>query len=227
MSTIRGTLSTLKRQPGGTIRFNTDASATANEVFIGLYANSLQQAPKRYVTRHPIFTNLVCNEVEIKEVGSGVCQISVQYFGQATGLTDGGPDLTPTWDLSCESAEQPIETYPSFSSSIGTSGNGAKFDSNGIFLGFQASSAFAGQTSWLVPGQIWRKQGYSLSAPAASDLGRIGKIDTPDGWVATPSGRNWLLRSFNVQLKGNVYAYTKTWELSGPAGWNTTIYAPS
>jgi len=179
------------------------------------------------VTPHPIFTLLICDEVDIKEIEGGRSEITASYFGPATGLTMGGPPTKPYYELSGEASEQPIETYKDFSSTIGTAGNGAKFDEHGLFIGFAPDSEFAGQSAWLVPGQIFRKRDILLSPPSASALALVGKIDSPDGWIGTPTGRNWLLRSFDVTQRGNIYPYTKTWELSGPNGWNATIYSPA
>lgn len=219
--------SRLERQPGGSIRYNTDGTVSAQERFIGLYQNAIQQSPKRYITAHPVFPNLICDEVEIKEIEGGRCEINATYYGPPVGLTNGGPDTQPTWELSCETSEEPIETFPNFGTAIGTAGNNAVFDDDGRFLGFKAISDFHGQESWLVPGQVYRKRYYSYSPPGASELARVGKIDTPDGWISTPGGRNWLLLALTAEQRGQIYTCTKSWRLSGPDGWKTEIYSPS
>lgn len=228
MSTVqRGSLARLVRQLGGTIVYNRDGSVSCFETYVCLYSQALALAPKRNVSKHPVFSDLYCKEVEIVEIAGERAEIRASYIGAPQGgdLSQGGVDPTPEYSLNTETNEEPIETHPKFVSDIGTTGNLAKFDtSTGLFLGFAKPSAFTGVTSYLAPGQIWKKQGVASSPPSAAESAKVGYIDAPDGDVATPQGRNWLLRSFTWEQQGKVYPYVKIWQLSGPGGWNTTIY---
>jgi hypothetical protein len=221
---------TLVRQPGGVIRYNKDGSIEAVEKFQCRYSIALTQSPIRNETAHPIFKSLFCQEVAIVELPAEMAEITVTYIGDVS--TDGVistsrlPD--PTFELITEANEAPIETFPDFATTIGTSGNGAKFDANNLFLGFDKTSEFVGTTGFLTPGVVWRESGFRRTKPSAAELNEVGHINLPTG-VHTPpavaSPKNWLLRAYNYTYEGKIYRYQKEWLLSGRRGWNTTIYA--
>jgi len=80
-----------------------------------------------------------------------------------------------------------------------------------------------GITDYLVPRAVVRISKIEGTSP---QLSRLGKITSPAGAPTLPSGANWLLTgaSGNRQSDGkwsNSYEYMS----SGPAGWNTAIYA--
>lgn len=218
----------LVRQPGGTIRFNKDGSTEATETFSAVYEKALQLAPVRNVTPHPTFASLICNDCVVTEREAGLAEVVVTYIGDATGEVGvvGTSRLPqPTYELISEAREEPIESYPNFSTTIGTTGNGAKYDSNNLFLGFDSTSEFVSMQSWLVPGLVWRKSYVQKTRPSAGTLTAVGRIDSPDGPVPSIAPpRNWLLRSFTYTLEGNVYRCQKEWLLSSRRGWNATIY---
>ncbi len=220
----------LVRQPGGKVRYNDDGSLEATERFRCLYTVALAQAPIRNVTAHPLFTGLICQTVEIAELEAGMSEVTVTFIGDASN--DGGVISTsrlpkPSYELITEASEQPIETFPDFKAVLGTSENGAKYDPNGLFLGFAASSSFAGIAGFLSAGVVWRETGMRRTKPTQGELSRVGYIDTPTGWQTPPpveSPRNWLLRAMSYTYEGKIYRYQKEWLLSGPNGWKYEIY---
>lgn len=237
MATLRATTAAgkdvrlvLVRKPGGTVRFNRDGSTESTETFSCLYSRALQLAPVRGETPHPVFTALICKECTVTEVEAGMAEVVATYIGDASdsvGVIGSARLPSPTYELICEAREEPITTFPDFATTIGTTANGAQFDSNNLFLGFDKTSAYVGQEAWLVPGVVWRKSYIQKTKPTATELNRVGKIDTPEGSPpAATSPRNWLLRSLTFTLEGNLYRCQKEWHLSGPSGWNATIYAP-
>lgn len=219
----------LVRQPGGTLRENKDGSIECTERFKCLYTIALSKKPVRNETPHPVFTSLYCQEVSISEIEGGMAELLVTYIGDASSdgviSTSRLPD--PVFELVTEASEAPVETFPNFSTTIGTSANGAKYDANNLFLGFDKTSPFVGMTGYLTPNSVWRENGFRRTKPSGSELNVVGHIDTPSG-VQTPPAvsapRNWLLRAFNYTYEGKIYRYQKEWVLSGPNGWNSTIY---
>jgi hypothetical protein len=221
----------LVRQPGGTMRENKDGSIECTEKFRCLYTVALAQKPVRNETQHPLFKSLYCQDVAVVELEAGMAEVIVTYIGDAA--TDGGvlsssrlPD--PSYDLLTEANEAPIETFPNFATTLGTTANGAKYDANNLFLGFDKTSEFVGISGFLSPNVVWRESGYRRTKPSGTELNQVGKINVPTGVEVPPtvaSPRNWLLRAFIYTYEGRIYRYQKEWLLSGPRGWNSVIHS--
>lgn len=222
----------LVMQPGGEIVFNRDGSVTATENYRCVYAIALSLAPKRYITAHPNYPALVCDDVHITRISGDEANVRVDYVGDPAAYYGGYASTPiPLYTLVVETGEEPIETWYKDGStnfaSIATSGNGAKFNSIGLFAGWDKTSPYVGITSYLKPRTLWRKESFQKNQPTEDDLKLVGKIDTPEGDFPNYGGSySWLLRNFDYQFQGAIYRYKKEWILSNPQGWNTDIYGP-
>ena len=228
--------SKLVMQPGGTITFNRDGSVTATENYACIFSLALSLAPLRYVTPHPNYSSLLCDSVTVERVSGDMARVRVDYVGDPAAYYGGYSNTpTPLFTLVIETGEQPIETFykdgTTNFNSIATTANGAVLGANGLFAGWKASSQYVGITSYLKPQIIWRMESFKKTAPTSDELNTVGKIDKPTGNAniqpPSPGGSyNWLLRSYDYQFQGAIYRYKKEWLLSGPRGWNSTIYGP-
>ena len=222
----------LVMQPGGGIQFNRDGSVTAQEICHCIYSIALTVAPKRYITTHPIYPALICDSIDVHRLPGDIAQLTVDYIGDPSAYYGGVANQpTPLYTLVIEGGEEPIETFYRDGSvnfkSIATTANGAVLGANGLFAGWRSSSAFVGITSYIRPHSIWRMESFQKLSPTADDLNEVGYISTPSGPVPSVAAPyNWLLRTFDYQFQGAIYRYKKEWMLSGPRGWNTTIYSP-
>ena len=183
-------------------------------------------APTSFGSQHPLWTYLDCDKVSVTQTEAG-------WVGEGSfyGFT-GSPD--PIYDLDYSTSEEPIETHKDFRTSLGgtptTPLHGAKFDSDGAFLGFSTgfasdaeADAWRGIRGYLSPGAIWRKNYITKVRP--TDLGELGHIDIPEGSPPTiPNGRNWLYIGLTWEQRGLTYTVRKEWRASGRRGWNTSIY---
>lgn len=222
ISTVTGTLTLSDFSELQTDRFGL-SGATAKWTFNATGSmttqwSSLQgQLPSLY-SAHPVFDFL---EMESRRVTwNGVnWEVIGQFFGIDGDSTD------PIFELQADGNVEPIETHPDFAD-FGTAANGAKFDSDGLFLGFgdKTKPDWYGVTSYIRPGAVWIETYYSRFLP--TDLNNIGKIDEPDGYEPNVAqSRDWLLLDINFQQRGAAYQIRKSWKASGPNGWNTTIYS--
>jgi hypothetical protein len=214
---------------------NKDGSVTCTETYKCKYSVALALAPRRRLSRHPIFPSLTCEEVRIVEGPGGIADIIVTYIGLAP---DGSPDLLtippneaaplpdPVYELSVWGGESPITEYPNFATTIGATANGAVYDSSNVFTGWSNTSPYFGIESFLTARVVWRELFVTLTAPTATALNQIDKRVTPSGPVPTAGGsRNWLLTRFDYAQEGEIYRCVREWTLSNPTGWNANVYA--
>lgn len=111
--------------------------------------------------------------------------------------------------------------HPNFSR-FATEDN-AVWDAEGIFKGFKKGSDLEGIMKYLAPGAEWVMTRTSrIGAPTISG---VGKISSPPGAPAAPATYNWLDVGGTMEQRGSVYVVTHVWRLSGPGGWNRTIYS--
>jgi len=90
---------------------------------------------------------------------------------------------------------------------------------------YPAKRNLAGIEAYLGFGEvIWRKTWNGRRAPTATEIQKIGKVDSPDGNPPTPSGREWILISEPFLQRGKTYRRTREWKLSGPNGANPEMY---
>lgn len=185
--------------------------------------------PRRNSHRHPDFHHMIASSVSVAKQSPGIAFITVTYTGlPTTDAGDFGLDSQdePVINIGNSTSQEPIETHPDFTSVIGGTSsaplNSAKFDQDGVFTGFEADSAFAGVTAYVVPSTTYQRTYVSRQRPTS--IANVGKIDTPPDAPTQPSGHTWLKTGLSYDRKGGVYSVSEEWMLSGPSGWNTSIY---
>jgi hypothetical protein len=169
---------------------------------------------------HPIFSFLLMERRNVRyDANEGRWTVR----GVFSGID--GDDTEPIYSLDLDGNVESIETHKDFKT-FATTANGARFDSNGLFLGFgdKNKPEWFGVTSYVRPGAVWTKTQYSRARP--NDLGRVGKIDEPEGYQPPISGSlNWLYLGVHYEQRGGAYMIRKHWKASGSLGWNSTIYS--
>lgn len=80
-----------------------------------------------------------------------------------------------------------------------------------------------GVQSYRCPGATWREKRNASSSEV--NISGLGKIAAPSG-APTPSGRNWLMigKSLSKNSDGRSWTIETTYELSGPNGWEKSLY---
>jgi len=219
-----------KDPKGGLIRQPRGESASHDEqgvwratvVYQCDYSRVFSLLPKRYVSRHPDFNNLVCDSASFSRIEGGLAEITVVYAGgDATTGDFGSGDAGEVIEVDNYVVTVPIETHPDFEDVIaGTPENrinGAEFDGTGTFTHFKtydkngAKNIMAGVTSYDAAVQVVRRTTVAKTRPADTDVGMIS--DPP----VTNSDFEYIKTRASYQRVGAVYVFTEEWT-SGPTG---------
>lgn len=78
-----------------------------------------------------------------------------------------------------------------------------------------------GIESYLAPHQVYRIDYTSNTEPSTSRIEGVGYIEN---LPPAPDGKNWLYMGMTYTETSGVYSVSLEWELSGPGGWNETLY---
>lgn len=71
----------------------------------------------------------------------------------------------------------------------------------------------------------WTEYKERTSGLTASELNKVGKVDTPEGSPPSVTGsRTWRLVSATQDYDGSLYRISRQWELSEAGGWDDDIY---
>lgn len=232
---IAGVFTSLIRQPNGLLTVNKESIAKAYESYVGPYILCGTSIQFLIDTPHPDFPSLLVYDKKLKRrrgttiAGDRVGQIDVEYRGVDPSVSYLDSLPPPVYSMERSTSEDPIDSHKKFITDIGGTAaapiNGAKFDPvTGIFTGFDSTSPFRGQESYLIAGKVWTKTYLSYSSPSSGEESQVGFIDSPDGGPATPSGRDWLYLGLSSSKEGGIYRLQKSWLLSGPKGWNNIVY---
>lgn len=166
---------------------------------------------------------------------AGLCKFMLYY----QGVSPSG-NLPPSYgEFVAGQAEFPIQTHPDFDDFAGTPANpvnNSKWNpDDGSFIKFgeyasdgtTLNTSWAGVTTYATAQVTWRW--HTFSSTGDFDLSKLDKTyNTPTGFSGTtPSGRNWLKTGHSSVQQGYVWHTTDDFLLSGPGGWNTTIYPSS
>lgn len=203
---------------------------------------------------HPLDGRLTVEKISMSyKEGEGV--LTAHYTGLDESLAeqlqndDGGSfgdRSPPVYALSYGVQEEPIETHPDFAAIAGTPAaplNGAVFQRPDTgeeatagspaaadaaefyrFARFEYDSDLVGIESFLDASTATFTESYTTKRRPSSLKGNVGTIDRPDE-APSASGRDWLYMGMSYEERGDVFSVSRTWKLSGPGGWNTTIYS--
>lgn len=175
-------------------------------------------------TVHASFPGMVLTDISYELASNKVFyEVSYTYEGDQADTDGSGSSFEPrtTTEIRVSAQEEPISTHPKFSD-FATEENGAKFDKDGLFLGFSKGSPYAGITSYFAPGAEYSVT--TTSRTGGASLSEVGKINSPSGAPSVPSGYNWLFMGITQTKHGTVTSTSRVWKLSGRGGWNKTIY---
>jgi len=81
-----------------------------------------------------------------------------------------------------------------------------------------------GITDYYEAGATWTVNIPSRSGLSSSQIAKFGKIVSPVGNPATPTGRDWLFIGASQTRTGGIYDISMSYLLSGRNGWDTDIY---
>jgi len=228
-------LNEVTRSPGATLTENEAGTTVFNERLSGRKSDieNFYFSLTRRVSTNPDFPGLSL-ESKTRVFGEGGIHF-LDLVWAGTGVTDGdGPDEVlpePVWALKRSPSEEPIETHPDFST-FGQAAFGAKFDENGLFLGFSNTGAFednefGGIEKFLDGGAVVQKTSVYRKVPGSILTEVIPKREDPPDppWpLPSGSGRTWMKTDLNIVQRGAAFEVTEEWTLSGQRGWNETIY---
>ena len=178
-------------------------------------------------------------------VANSMCKITFSYEGNTAGQ-DTFKESDWVVEMDNTMTDAPIQTHPDFSKiaeKYGWDSDKKEFPEyfeglDTTITGLSASqledilrNPLYGVESWLVPGAVLRTSFSGASIPSWVMQG-VGTITTkPQGLsklgVIIPPKRNWLKLGPKITSKGNTYAISAEWMLSGPRGWSKDIYGSS
>lgn len=178
--------------------------------------------PRRGVTKHPDFANLVAERVTVSREKPNIAVIACEYVGAG----DGPSDPTASYgansaiiEVSATVSQEPIETHPRFtemtlSPSLGEwPGVLITEDGGTVFGKFPKEDSegndcpYHGVTDYLAPQKTCRRTTIRKTAPSASDVNSAGKLSDPP--IAGQT--DWLKTEFSYVREGAVYVVTESW----------------
>lgn len=210
-------------------QFVTDRYGMSNAKAVWWYHGPAPENQVAIFSNHPRWSFLEMDKRTITRAEDGHWDIVGDYYG-----VQGFPE--PIYALDICTGQEPIETHPEFATFAGRPGselNGAVFDpEDDTFVGFKqvvsggnvTNVKWVGVRAYLNATATWRETRITKTRPSSLELSDIGTVDTPSGGAPTPTGRNWLFGSISYEQKGKTYTIRREWLLSGPGGWNETIY---
>jgi hypothetical protein len=235
MASIIHGLTSLDREPGARLKEDKTGLVTFTESQVGKTADCVAEffSLTRFLSVCPDFPGLALDDKEVIYDAGGQAHIVLVWAGLGIDSEEEVILPEPVWFLRRTPSEEPIETHPNFVVFAGIPAsplNGAKFDENGLFTGFEipaspAVNVWGGISKYLEFAAVLTKTSVVDSEPDADEI--IPRIDTPTGpgfGVPTISGRTWMKTDFTITQRGSVYEVVEEWTMSGQRGWNTTLY---
>lgn len=223
----------------GTLITDRTALATCTAVFM-IKQSRWMELPDVGAS-HPIFTFIQMERRELSLRGA-YAVASCSYAGIQYEFTQ------PVYELLVGLSDEPIETHIDFLKFAGTpkkplngaifrdlkgnkvtAENPAQSDAGYVFDSFFVNvggklNKFAKVESYLESAQMTWKKTWNARA-SASDISKVGKIDSPDGGAPNlDPKRNWLNMGLSSTRRGSAYQMTMEWRASGRRGWIEEIY---
>ena len=219
----------LIRQPSGDEASQDEFGVwRATATFKCAWSRVFDLMPRRYQTKHPDFSNLVCDSVTFSRVEGDLALIKAVYAGGNNSLGDGSGngENEPVIEVDNFVTQVPIETHPDFEDVIaGTPDapiNKALFP-DGVFTGFEtylddgSRNIMAGVTTFDAYVQVVRRTTIQKTRPTNTD---VGMIDAPP---VTNSDFEYVKTRASYQRVGSVYVFSEEWT-SGPKDADINYY---
>lgn len=227
----------IERSPGSTLSESDSGVITFTETLNGRIEdiNDLFFSLVRRVSVNELYPGLALESKQLVRGEGSIHSLNLVWEGTASLSDDSEnpePLPEPVWILKRSPSEEPIETHPNFDT-FGIPANGAKFDDDGLFLGFSGTGAFegsiwAGIEKFLDGGAVVQKTSVYRKVPSGISTSPIPFIENPSGtppWSPpTSPDRNWLKTDLVITQRGAAFEVVEEWTLSGQRGWNETIY---
>jgi hypothetical protein len=210
-------------------------SASLTFKIAGSVQSNLSIIPE-YLDPHPYITGLLAFESVTDQEEGPVTVCTTTYKGVAAS----DPEELAQVEFSKSTSEAPVETHPRFSlprerppvtaqdiASIELSlQNNAPPDPN---LSKEAMSLYdlkrRGIESYLKPGQVFKRVYVSPDIPSGALIDDVGKIKQPPSPAPdAPKDQNYLYLGVSWVKQAGVVTITEEYQLSGPGGWNPTLY---
>ncbi len=224
-------------QSGETLRVERDGSTSCRSTFKVRSDLLLQHLPRRRVTSHPVYRQLIAEDIEAVIEPGGVARVTVTYYGYtyakvtpgATGGDggDGGDSITKDdpevqFSETTTLVEMPIECHPDFPSWAGSGKNspdypGAKWDADGRFIefGVGAPADLRGVKSYLVPQTEVVRSWSTTAKQTMSGLPKKIRYE----------GQDAIVMAFSSTLKGGVWVNEQ--RILVGANFSSRIYGSS
>ena len=201
----------------------------------GAIADNLSTIPD-YLDDHPYITELKAYESQVDQEEGPITVCTTVY----KGVIAADPDELAQYEFDRATTEAPVETHPRFAVPIAAPPVSAS-EIASIELSLQNNEPPSptlgtvalelynlkrrGIESYLKPGQIFKKTYVSADIPSGATIDDVGKIkEAPFPAPESPEGQNYLYLGASWKKQAGVVTIVESYQLSGPGGWNTTLY---
>lgn len=224
-------------QPGYTVQVDKEGKWTATQIFLCHRTSAVALMP-RPGTSHPEIGFISVSQATITFTEADLAEITCQYAG-AEDKENEKANAVYTMGLSL--SEEPLLSHLRYKDlpqkereAIQLIQSGKDKDDQGNKLRDKVTSARGkealakidrGQTSYYSPRVTWRESWVRNRPVAATELNKIGNIDTPSGPAPELAGtRNWLLNGVTQTQDGKSFRLEAEWLASDREGWDPDIY---
>lgn len=219
----------LQLAPDGT------ASASITFKINGLLSANIALVPA-YLSAHPYISELLCYESSADQEDGEITKITSTY----KGVLSEDPETLAQHEFDKATTEAPVETHPRFALPRATPPVSAteiaqielalqNNEAPPSTLGAPAQALYAlkrrGIESYLKPGQIYKRTYVSPDIPSGAIIDDVGKIKIPPAPAPpAPFGQNYLYLGASWKKQAGVVTIVESYQLSGPGGWEPTLY---
>jgi hypothetical protein len=195
-------------------------------------------------SEHPDLKRLYLQKMEANRVPGAQVEVSLTYLNFDETVEYPGRKAGPIvrYGMEISVSDEPLLTHPEFQNldekeqmALQNMINGTLEKPDGTLWENDITSdtdaldlVKQGITSWRCPRLIW-VQSFTVKTSnfnTASATNGMGKIDAPPGGAPSGGSRNYMYigATATPTEDGNFLNIEKRWELSGPRGWNETLY---
>ena len=226
-------------QPGYTVQVDKEGKWTSTQIFLCHRTSAVALMP-RPGSPHPEIGFITVSQATVNFTEGDLAEITCQY----AGAEDKAPEdekKNAVYNMGLSLSEEPLLSHPRYKDLTSTEQEGIKLiqsgkdkDDQGNKLRDKVTSdrgkeALAkidrGETTYYSPRVTWRESWVRNRPVAATELNKIGNIDTPLGPAPTLAGtRNWLRNGCTQEQDGKAFRLELEWLASNPGGWDPHLY---